>query len=51
VQAATKIAATAMTASNLARVVPISVMRTPPHDSARHVAAPPDVDAPIQGGR
>src|SRR5687767_5363031 len=49
-QAAANTAAAARTASNLARVVPFSIMRAPPQQAAHRVVAPRDDVAPTHGG-
>jgi len=50
VQAAANTAIAMRTTSHLARVVPLSIMRSPPQMTAHHVAAPWDDDAPTHGG-
>jgi hypothetical protein len=50
VQATANTESAARTTSHFARVEPRSIMRTPPHVTVHHVAAPPNDDAPVTGG-
>jgi hypothetical protein len=49
VQAPANTAIAARTTSHLALVVPLSIMRSPPLETAHHLVAPQDDDDPLGG--